>query len=245
MALQILDAKEDMETRSKIVGIERLRVFHPRMMTALRKIDECRSMVELSGEGKSLLIYGERGAGKSEIVREYCRRHGAVIHGKVKTRREILHGRVPSPAKVPALIEAMLEELGDQFPGAGRTARDKERRLRNLLRDCGVNTIILDEFQHLLNSSNHKVIKDVADWLKAFIIEMDITVILVGNEECIRILDANGQFERRTLDYEVVPFSYSTDTEKEEFRRLLDEIDKLLPFEEVGLSDEEYSDRFF
>jgi hypothetical protein len=70
-------------------------------------------------------------------------------------------------------------------------------RLVGLIRDCGVELVALDEFQHLIDSRTNHILRQVSDWLKSLIKKSGKPFLVVGIEGMVEtILDANPQLRR-------------------------------------------------
>jgi hypothetical protein len=229
--LQELNKEERKTLLQKII------VPHYQFQEAFEKIDLCRRRSKYGGsEPKSLIIYGEAGAGKSCIWRSYAKRHDVVQkvtrEGKTVLTRKILWTKLPYPATIPAIIIKMLIDLGDKFPDSGRTIDEKKRRLVNFINLCDVELIMLDEFQNFVDKDKKKTVEASSEWLKNLINETNIPFVLFGTVASEDILKANAQLARR-FEYELTisRFRYATKDDKMVFSKLLESIDNALPFE--------------
>lgn len=64
----------------------------------------------------------------------------------------------------------MLDALGDGAAERG-TAVNQTLRVIKMVNDCGVEIIILDEFQHFIDSDSKIILDSVSNWLKDLINE--------------------------------------------------------------------------
>jgi Cdc6-like AAA superfamily ATPase len=142
-----------------------------------------------------LLITGESGVGKTTLCKKYVERYPRIDLTE-KTKVPVLLARIPFPATPKNLVTVLLAELGDPLSDKGTTF-SKTKRLFKLLKECEVELIILDEFQHFIDRDSDKVLNTISDWLKQLINESKLPIVLVGLSESIKILEANSQLRRR------------------------------------------------
>lgn len=224
----------------RLALIERVFIRYPRLKKLRAKIDFCRKFSTVAAEPECMLIIGTRGAGKSTLIEWYAHDFPASeLPGKRIV--PILVVLVPSPATVKGLGSAMLEAIGDPAADKG-TVSSITLRLRKYIKDCEVELIILDEFQHFDDRQSKNVLKTISDWLKNLINETRRPIVLVGMPGCESVLGNKGneQLKRRfsTRD-EIAPFAWDAQAKDDEFRQLLKEIDDALPLLKTShLADE-------
>lgn len=222
---QILDVDEKME------AVATLRINYPRFNRALKLIEKCHMSTKYSTEPLCMLITAPSGTGKSTLFDYYVSLHDKLIYQESSTKRVILWDEIPSPTSISTVTEALLSKLGDPFPTRG-TVGNKNHRLVNLIKDCKIELILLDEFQHFVHTENKKINFEVADWFKSLVNKTRVPVILFGLEESKLVLNANEQLNSRfKVKYHLYPFNFNEDRNVQEFRRLLDEISSQLPFD--------------
>lgn len=219
--------------KEKIKAIEEIYVGYPRVEDKVEKIKYIQEYSNIMSEPECLLITGDTGAGKSTIMDQHMTRYSKEITD-TETRIPILTSLIPAPASVKGVAEQLLYDLGDALATKGRTAA-KTRRLCNYIKDCRVELIILDEFQHLIDRDSNRVLRTVADWLKTIIIETGVPVVLLGMPEAEEVLNANPQLSRRFAHrYVLEPFEFDSAEEPSEFRHFLKAIDDKLPFDKLS-----------
>ena len=184
----------------------------------------------IAAEPSCLLTIGLSGSGKSTIAKSLIDRN---------TPKETTKGRelpvlfvdVPAAASANGLAIAMLSSLGDPAYDRGSVAV-KSQRLYKLLHLCKVKLIILDEFHHLIDEDQSKVLKTSADWLKTLINQSKIPVFLLGIERSRIIFDVNEQLRRRfSRIIELAPYDWENAASQLEFRKLMKTISLVLPFD--------------
>jgi Cdc6-like AAA superfamily ATPase len=229
MTEQLLLSKEE-----KIKQIDFFRIYHPDFKKALELISLCHKSKLKSADPQCLLITGNYGTGKTTISERYIKQNQKVIPLERTTKRAILFGSIPSPTKINTFLETMLGDLGDPYPVKG-TIGNKQYRLVNLIKDSEVELIMLDEFQHFVHKENHKVNHEVADCFKSIINATKVPVVLLGLDESEKVLDSNGQLKRRfSFRHHLTDFSCRDAKTTDQFRILLHQIDKALPFERIA-----------
>ena len=158
-----------------------------------------------------MALEGLTGAGKSTLMRAYTAgfprretRDGTCI--------PVFYLETPSPATVKTMASAMLESLGDPAAHLG-TIGPLNSRLIKLLKACEVELVILDDFQHLIDTETDRILAKVSDWLKVLIKETGIPFLVVGIEGKVeRILRANAQLSRLFAAREqLAPFLWQPD----------------------------------
>ncbi|HWS90683.1 MAG TPA: TniB family NTP-binding protein [Pyrinomonadaceae bacterium] len=226
---------------------ESIFIKHPRFKAIIEKIEHAHCYSQIAAEPECLFIGGPPGAGKTTLLNHYRLGFPSADRGEM-IEVPVLCGRVPSKATDKNLATTLLMALGDPAAEKG-TAFNQTTRLKRFIEQCGVQLIILDEFQHFVDKDSWKVLKSVSDWLKNFIDETGIPVVLIGMPYAVEILDAPGneQLQRRfavraTLD----SFGWDIDEERKEFRSFLKAADDRLPLNECSnLADPLIAFRFY
>lgn len=180
-----------MDFRAKLIR-------HMGFEKALKEISRCHRMARYRlDEPNCLLITGESGCGKSTLRRTYVNQYPR-LEREDRTLIPVLDLELPSQPTVKNVAERMLIQLGDPFAEKG-SAEGKTARIITLMRECGVELVILDEFQHFVDRSSEKVDYKIADWLKSVINASKVPFVLTGLPRCHRILEVNEQLRRRFL----------------------------------------------
>jgi len=152
------------------------------------------------------------------------------VHSNPKKWAE-LFAAIQVPATPKSLATELLLRLGDPAAEKG-TLISRTNRLKRALEKCGVELIILDEFQHFQDRDSKKVLKTVSDWLKILMDSTRIPIALVGMPYSATILDTEGneQLQRRfATQLSLEPFGFKSAGEQKRFMRFLREIDIALP----------------
>jgi Cdc6-like AAA superfamily ATPase len=214
----------------RIALTEKVFIRYPRLKELYAKIDFCRTFSKNAAEPECMLISGKQGAGKTTLTEWYA---GDFPVSETPERRivPVLVITVPSPATVKGFASEVLQALGDPAADKG-TVSSITLRVRKYLKDCEVELIILDEFQHFDDRQSKNVLKTISDWLKNLLNQTGIPIVLVGMPGCESVLEAKGneQLKRRFSSREkILPFGWTTPQQTDEFRQLLKMIDDDLP----------------
>jgi len=223
--------------------INNIVIVHPRMTRALNKVHECRILSKGAREPECLLILGRSGVGKTTIKDHYLSLHPRTETAE-GTTIPALAATIPVPANMITMATALLASLGDPLAHTG-TLVSRTHRLYKLVRDCNVELIILDEFQHFIDRDNDKILRSVSDWLKNLISETKVPIVLTGLPDSRKVLEANDQLCRRfSCQINLSPFSW-VEHHRPSYQRFLGALEKSLPFKTCNFSDEKMAQRFF
>lgn len=210
------------QTVSRVMG--EVLIQHRAFRKTLRRFDECRTSFMGGGEPICMLVHGPAGVGKSTLALSYLADHPPQFTDDRKLV-PILNAIIPVPATMKNMASELLDKLGDPLSDRG-TLEQRTKRLRRLLKECGTELIVLDEFQHFIDRKSERVIADVSDWLKNLISNTSIPVVLVGLPYSRGVLAANEQLMRRfSYQVELPPFSWTQSGPREEFCKILEAID--------------------
>lgn len=212
-------------------------IVYPRFRELHREIQLCQRMSKLAGEPQCMSLEGRTGSGKSTLVRAYadCFQRTETSAG---TGILILYLEVPSPAGIKDLASAALKRMGDPAYERG-TRASLTMRLIGLIKDCGVELVILDDFHHLIDSETNHILGEVSEWLKYVIKETGVPFLVVGIEGKVElILQANAQLSRLFAARETLqPFRWETAQPQtiQEFAHFVEYVEKAV---EKSLSSE-------
>jgi lysozyme family protein len=232
--------------------IEAILIKHRGFTTLIDEIDYCaRFTNEIEAVSPPCLaILGETGAGKTRLIEAWLKQSGLrrseTPQGSVIP---YLYVSVPTKASIKGTASAFLHTLGDPNPGRG-TQWNMVTRLHNFIKECRVQMIFVDEFQHIVDKETKRVLHAVADFLKDIINQTRVPMILIGRAgEAEPVLNVNPQLDRRIgSPLYLRPFVWDRETPETtilEFRGVMEMIDQLLPFDYSGLSEESMAYRFY
>jgi Cdc6-like AAA superfamily ATPase len=247
------EAAQQLPDYTKMSFAERMRrarsiyVRYPRANSVYKAIKEIHeySVTDPEAEPRGLVLKGPAGVGKSRIGNRYVSEFPPT---EEEERRvvPVLRVAIPESATVKGFAGKMLKALGD--PDADKGSRNSvTSRLETYIKECGVQLIIADEFQHCIHKENMKVMYEAVEWFKLLMDESRTPVVLIGTPACEQVLRADPQiwsrFRRRK---QLSPFQWKTDKQKESFGLFLKELDERLPFNErSNLGDPDSAYRFY
>ena len=185
--------------------VENIFITYPELTDIMDKIADCHSRSKTSAEPKCLSITGESGCGKTTIAEVYNTKYASTRTDEGITV-PVLLVTISAPATVKALATDILDSLGDPLADRG-TVTSLTRKVYKLIKECGVELIIFDEFQHLIDRDSDRVLQVASDWLKNFLNKTKVPMVLMGLPYSVRILEANPQLRRRfSVRKELKPF---------------------------------------
>jgi hypothetical protein len=219
-------------TSDKVLGYKlRLEpICHQRFRKALFQIAELHHRRRTHGVGGGVLLIGPSGAGKSTILDAYKAEYPRSFEAQ-RTNIPVLVVRVPSSPTVRSLAGAILEEMGDRRSHRG-TAPERTSRLVEFIKRCGVEMLLLDEFQQLFYTPTVTAFRDVTDWLKNLLESTGLGIVGCGLPAAELVIRSNEQLSRRFSQCtRMDPFSLEDEADFIEYRGLLKAIASHLPME--------------
>jgi hypothetical protein len=247
----------DLEMIEKLKQVQQAGVNYPLMGTIHYEMHKAVQINRYLRTPRVIVITGTYRAGKSHIVGEFAAEYPADRTGET-VQRPVLYLVVPERATLISLLIEMLTRLGDPVPTKG-TKDAKKIRLRKLLRDCGVQLIIFDEFNHIYDRDNEEVQHEVTNFIKVLIKGdpnddpaenfLPISSVFAGLPYLTQIFQVNEQLGSLAPDpYVIDPFTWNPAKPKtgEQYRKFLAEFEQQMPFEErSNLSNEDLAWRCF
>jgi len=182
-----------------------------------------------------ILVMGETGTGKSEFIKKYLDKYKRFEEVE-RTRVPVLVSLLPKARHPKPVVAQLLRDLGDPLGGTGGDTDQLTDRLVTLLKGTKTEIIILDEFQHAIETKSNKVVYDIADWIKILINKAKIPVVLFGLPWSSYILEVNRQLKRRfSMQHELI--NYTLD-DFEFFQMFIQKVQQQL-LDKVGVKCEE------
>lgn len=236
--------KSTMVNKFADFSIRKTIVEHSSFKDALKRITELHRRGLDAKVAGGLLITGQTGSGKTTLIEFYKEYFPQRIEPD-RTVTPVLLVTTPESPTVKSLAEAILISLGDPAAASG-TTENKTRRIFKYLKECKVELIIVDEFQHFYDSKKISQARKVTDWLKNLFNIASIPVVLVGLPRSVMVVRMNPQLKRRfSAPFYLKPFGFVTDREILEFRGVLKKIHGNLPLECPELHEANLARRFF
>ncbi|WP_299734232.1 TniB family NTP-binding protein [uncultured Endozoicomonas sp.] len=232
------------DIESKLGDLENLFIGTPYLQEIIDDIEDFRKFARLNNyktEPDSILITGASGSGKTWLINEIIRLNPRIEEGD-RTKIQVLSSSIPKAKSAKPVVQTLLSDIGDPLQGKGDTISGLTSRLDTLIRNTGTELIIIDEFQHCLETDSKKVIHAIGDWVKTLINLSKRPVILFGMPWSDIILETNVQLARRFCIHHKMP-SYGVNNFSD-FQCFLYAVDRKLPFPKIsGLADKDLAFR--
>lgn len=226
--------------------VDQILVPHTAFAQAAAKIDQCFKAVDGANEPICLAVIGESRTGKSR-VQEYVQSQHPAIRTEDGLIAPVFRVVTPPIPTIKGLAETMLEAMGDPKYDKG-TERTKTRRLIKLLKKARTKMVVLDEFQHFYDQGSHKIWYVVANWLKTFIDQTKVALLVAGLPSCRAVIDQNEQLRGRFMAPVMMPrFDWQNDASRAEFIAILSAFHEVLSqhFDMPALDTEDMAFRMF
>jgi type II secretory pathway predicted ATPase ExeA len=220
------------EINEKLARFRSAFIASPYLKSVLNELDECRELSKLGGDPECMIVTGDTGAGKTSLIKKYL---------ELNSRKESYEGTVipvlsttlPGEANSVALFQQILTDLGHPYPFESNNEVQLRKQIKDLARNCRLELIIVDEFQHLIERKSLKILKETANSIKSLIVDTKIPIALFGMPYSSVILDSVSQlssrFERRRT---LSPFRISTEEQRNKYLILLSFFEDLMDLPE-------------
>jgi hypothetical protein len=171
-------------------------------------------------EPEIIALVGPTGTGKSRLLETVKRAHKAMRTGD-GINKPIVMESVPAKPTIKGVGDLLLKNL-DPDDTRRYTENEMTRRIKVLMRNCGTQMLIIDEFQHFYDKTNKKVWHHVTDWLKILVDDVGCILVVSGLEECLAVIYQNPQLKSRCRQKIVLPqFLWHIDDHKSQFIAIL------------------------
>lgn len=168
-----------------------------------------------------MLFYGETGVGKTTIIDHFYNFTNKRHVSKANAVGRIVYRQVPANCTPKALASELLASFGDPAADKG-TMSNMTRRIVHYLSEFKISLVILDEFQHLIETKSEKVLYGTADWLKSVTNEVRCSFLLSGLPAVQNVIEANPQLKRRVMTRFVLkPLPLDTQADLQRVQTLL------------------------
>jgi hypothetical protein len=182
---------------------------------------------------QGLLIIGESNMGKTSILHRFTSQHPDITYEDeaemTRVQKYYIHAIMKGPNEKDLYI-SILEQFWTPFRPTDALAKLRHQ-VMNLMKQCSVKMLILDEIHNLLSGTATKQ-RAVMDALKNLSVELMIPIVCVGTKEAALILTTDPQQASR-FDIVRLP-SWKLD---KNFRALLVAFEKRLPLRKASNLD--------
>ena len=185
------------------------------------------------GDPPCALICGESGFGKTGLAKKYLKMN-PVIHGETRTHIPVFYIRIREASTTKSVLKKGIKEIikltGCENPDKVYKDRIKGQTDKDDLTDClltqiksaGVELILIDEIQVIIQRRSKDVIKGIADTFKDLIEEGDVPIVFMGTPWGKHLIESNNQLsERVENEITIEPFRISKKEYRNEYRLAL------------------------
>ncbi|WP_257296460.1 TniB family NTP-binding protein [Endozoicomonas sp. YOMI1] len=235
------------QQKAKIKEIRNTRVWMDFHLSVIDEMYDCKDLSKLDGEPICMAIYGDTGAGKSEMMEMFKndhKRYEKVNSTVIPVVYTVLPPKVSGNGLLRKIIKSMglgIEDYKDfEFD-------DLMEIIVEMVDKLGVELFIIDEAQGLLEHDTRKHLYEATECIKALIIATKRPVILFGLPWCITAIEYNPQLASRFLRRRfLAPFKISDEKSRAEYFAFLDALDDAFGFEKkAGLGESKIALRLF
>jgi hypothetical protein len=209
--------------------------FIPRTLCneLIAAMDRVRRNMQEGAEPTCITFVGGAGVGKSSILKNYAAGEPvteSIEDGCITRKRPVLYVSFPESTGLGDAADITIRALMGPTAPQGRRARYV--LLPEQLKLQGVELMIFDEFQHVLEKGAEKTRAATRDWIKYLTKETKVPALQAGMDSINAIVDGDEQLGQLTpYRFGLPRYGYKTAKEKKDFRDFLAELDRYLPFD--------------
>ena len=233
---------EDLQ-RERLTTFRNCFITSPSLDANLKLIHRCRKISKCGGGSECMILTGGPGAGKTSVKKKYKK----LYPGREESERTFIPvflSEFPPKTSPREAAVTMAMDLGHELSPKGMLDIQLTKQLVKLIKGCGVEVILLDEFHNLIETRSYEVLEEAVRWLKFLVNALeDIPIVLFGLPYSKVILNCDDQLNRRFMIRRMIePFRILKKEDREIYRIFLKRISLNLPFEKkVALEKEEFS----
>lgn len=196
------------------------------------------------GDFPMMLVTGETGSGKSELAKQYCQRN-PIKECEYRTHIPVFHYQIRSLSTKENMLRDILVSFGDPQGGKGaKNAAELLSRFSVLAKSAGLELLVIDEVQSIIERRSSTVISGLGDLFKDLSIALEIPIVLVGMPWSKYLLEMNRQLKGRVAyQYHLPEFAISNDFEN--FKRMVILLLRYYDMENSEILSSEYFIRMF
>lgn len=187
------------EAARRVSAADAIVVDNPRAQRAHETLDFMRACRASDRGTRGFLLVAPPQTGKSKILSTYQRRANtpeALAEGRIPVLMVTLTANQTRKGLTQDILKSF-EPFGYLAPWKKGTETVLLDRVAAYIRQCQVELLILDEFQHLVHSEKQEVNLSVSETVKWLLIESVAPVVMSGIEDAWKPVRANNQLARR------------------------------------------------
>lgn len=211
----------------------------------IESLDDIRRGGYLKEGDTNVLITGESGSGKSELMKRYADRFPLQCREEY-TYIPVVYVKLRSPTSAKAFAQQILVSMHDPQNGGGIKSREEGyRRIKLFCETCKVEMFILDELQTLIQNRSAGVISSISDWVKDLMNDTSVPVVMVGMPWCLDFVQGNDQLDTR-VSYRFHLDTYYVSRLFSQFVKFIDLYSRDMDFSDgFKITDKEVAYRLF
>jgi hypothetical protein len=201
------------------------------MLDSMKRIREVGVIDQHKNLPDCMFITGETGVGKTTFIEQYINkndRYDIEESDGERTIVPVLYCSLPKAKHPKPVVSEILRMLGDELQGDYGDVSKLTDRLVKQLKEAKTELLIIDEFQHAIETTNKNVIQEIGEWFKIFINKARLPIVFLGVPWSRPVLDINVQLKRRVRKRKFIIPNYTLNT-FEEFQMFLQKAEKALP----------------
>jgi GTPase SAR1 family protein len=188
----------DVESLTRYAFPETLAKY-PSLECSWTRISDVHQMYFSKNRNKGLLIYGQSGEGKTFLVNKY-QQNFPPIETPGKTLIPVFYCRFKEAKKsIDDILRFLIRGLGVTPPKGRTQAGELSAQFFHLIRDLGVQLIILDEIQQVLPEKEGVTTLNTLKYFCGLLDELRPSIIFIGSEKAMKLLTF-GEMAKKTID---------------------------------------------
>ncbi len=235
-----------MTLEEKIAQIESIFIETAKIKEIMEDIEEAMLIGRASNyfsQPSCTLVMGLSGVGKTSLREHFEKKYPRSIYRDEEKEQDIvtiLSTTLTDDKNPKAGPGKMLRDLGDELEGKHGSRSELGDRFTSQIISAQTQVIFIDEFQHAFEGGGINKKGSAANWIKTLINLGKRPVVLFGQPWCKDIIYKNSELKNR-FDYIHLLDEYDKDSFSE-WLKLLEEVNKQLPFEESShLHDKDFA----
>lgn len=183
-------------------------VKHDSLKIAWQRICRVHAMHSQPKDKKGVLIYGGSGEGKSHVVKQYETLFPQQKIREKTIRPVFLYRFKESKKQVDDILKLLIKALGTTPPKGKTEPGELDKQFCHLIKELGVELIILDEIQQVLPNKDGVTALSTLKYFCSLLDELSASIVFIGSERAMRLLtfgktektvDDNEQLSRRMM----------------------------------------------
>ena len=216
------------EDRKKLINKAFVRTQH--LQNIIDDIKESRNLAkegDYEEQPDSILIVGESGVGKTELLKRYVGQSPRYIEendfGDQRDIVPVLSVSLPDDASGRAAPIAILHALGGEADDPKGIRSVLKTRFSDRAKDSKIELIVIDEFHHAISRITTTQLKLASDWVKNIINQTNIPIVLMGLPICLDIMEKHKELKNRfPITHQMARYNLEDIKEWQSFLKKLD-----------------------